>query len=113
MPITGTRLRIAYLSAEKLKYSYRTGDWSDSLWRKGIGRPTVEDPLKEFEKASNGRSQDVGMKLQGKLGVTKNEERFGKNPSRTSKSFERSTPSLEGSLAEETRTRQERLMQEA
>jgi hypothetical protein len=41
--------------------------------------------LKEFEKASNGRNQDVGMKLQGKLGVTKNEERFGKNPSRTRK----------------------------
>jgi hypothetical protein len=33
-----------------------------------------------------------------KLGVTKNEERFGKNPSRTRKSFERSTP-IAGGIA--------------
>jgi hypothetical protein len=80
---------------------------------KGIERPTVEDLRKEFEKVPDGRSRDIGTKLQGRFDVTKNEEIFEKNLSRTRRSFERSTPSLEGSLAEETRTRQERLMQEA
>jgi hypothetical protein len=79
---------------------------------KGIERPTVEDPRKEFEKVPDGRNRDEGMKLRERFDVIKNEGIFERNPSRTKRSFVRSTPSLEELLAEETRTRQERLMQE-
>jgi hypothetical protein len=78
---------------------------------KGIEKPTVEDPRKEFEKVPDGQNRDEGTKLRERFDVIKNEGIFERNPSRTRRSFVRSTPSLEESLAKETRTRQERLMQ--
>jgi hypothetical protein len=54
---------------------------------KGIERPIVEDPRKEFEKVSDGRNRDVGMKLRERFDVTESEGNFEKNPSRTRRSF--------------------------
>jgi hypothetical protein len=57
------------------------------LWRKGIGRPVIEDPRRELEKVSNGQNRDVETKLRERF-VTKNGEKF-ESPSRTRRSFER------------------------
>jgi hypothetical protein len=40
---------------------------------KGIERPTVEDPQKEFERVPDGRNRDEGTKLRERFDVIKNE----------------------------------------
>jgi hypothetical protein len=81
MPTMGTRQKIACLSIERSRLSYKMGNWSDSLRKKGFGKQISKDISKEVEKVSTMLNQEVEMRLREQVGRTgkKSGGTFGKN----------------------------------